>query len=240
MKVTWLLQGSILFESNGYRLLIDPYISDFVERKQGVTRMAPPPLKADRLKPSYIYCTHNHMDHVDPEGLPEIVKLNSGVRIGGPSSVQRKCVEIGLPGEIVDVMSIGTEYVKGPFKLTPVKAFHSDPESTGLRLEGDGLLIYISGDTLADPDLAEMVLKASGGRTSDFAFTCINGRLGNMNADEAVEVARKLKAKCVVPMHYGLFAENTVEPEPFLKSCAQNGIDAFKLIPGKTIEIKGA
>ena len=38
MKADRLPQGSLLFESDGYRLLIDPYISDFVERLHGIQK----------------------------------------------------------------------------------------------------------------------------------------------------------------------------------------------------------
>ena len=237
MKVTWLLQGSFLFESYAFRLLVDPYISDIVERKQGLKRMAPPPLPAERLKPSCIYCTHNHMDHFDPVGLPEIVKLNPRIRIGGPPSVQRKCVEIGIDTALVDVMDIGSKASRGPFKLTPVKAFHSDPESTGLLIEAEGMLVYLSGDTLSDETLVPQILKAAGGKAIDYAFICINGKLGNMNEAEALETVKRLKAKHVIPMHYGLFAENTVEPGPFVKACLKSGIEAFALEAGKPAEL---
>ncbi len=238
MKITWLLQGSFLIETYGYRLLVDPYISDVVEKRQGVTRMAPAPLPAERLNPSYIYCTHNHMDHVDPVGLPEILKLNPEVRVGGPISVQRKCAELGVNTSIVDVLSIGEKCQRGPFSLTPVKAFHSDPESTGILLEADGVLAYFSGDTLADDSLVPQILKAAGGRQIDYAFICINGRLGNMNEADALKTVKQLKAKCAVPMHYGLFAENTVEPGPFVRACVESGIESFELKAGKPVWIE--
>jgi L-ascorbate metabolism protein UlaG (beta-lactamase superfamily) len=238
MKTTWLLQGSFLFESKGYRLAIDPYISDFVERKEGLTRLAPPPLTAEGIKPSYIYCTHNHIDHLDPVGLPEILKLNPGIRVGGPVSIQRKFSDLKLDAALVDVMGVGSQCAKGPFTLTPVKAFHSDPESTGLLIEADGLLVYLSGDTLFKEELPGMVLEASGGRAPDYAFICINGKLGNMDAAQALETVKLLHAKVAVPMHYGLFAQNTADPDAFIASCEKAGVKALKLIPGKTTNLE--
>ncbi len=32
MKITWLGQAGLLFESNGIKLIVDPYLSDSVEK----------------------------------------------------------------------------------------------------------------------------------------------------------------------------------------------------------------
>ena len=44
------------------------------------------------------------------------------------------------------------------------------------------------------------------------AIICINGRLGNMNVDQAVQLTRELKPKLGIPTHYGMFASNTEDP----------------------------
>jgi L-ascorbate metabolism protein UlaG (beta-lactamase superfamily) len=237
MKATWLLQGSLLFEAQGFRLLIDPYISDFVEKKQNLTRLAPPPLTAQELKPSAIYCTHKHIDHLDPIGMPEILKLNPGVRVTGPVSIKATFEELKFDAALVDVVKVGESFQRGPFKLTAVKAYHSDPESTGLLIEADGKLVYLSGDTLFQEKLADDVLKAAGGRSPDYAFICINGKLGNMDAAQALATVKSLKAKVAVPIHYGLFAENTADPYAFLADCAKAGVKAMKLDAGKGVDL---
>ncbi|MDR3710774.1 MAG: family 16 glycosylhydrolase [Capsulimonadaceae bacterium] len=232
MKTTWLLQGSVLFESDGYRLLVDPYISDCVEQAQHLTRLAPPPLDAEALKPSAIYCTHDHMDHLDPVGLPEILRHNPDVRVAGPASVRNKFDTLGLDTSRVDVVEIGSRHAYGPFTLTIVKAFHTDPKSTGLLIEAEGLLIYLSGDTEFTDDLPRLILEASGGRAPDYALICINGQLHNMNVAEAAQTARLINATWAAPMHYGLFAENTASPEAFIASCEEAGVRAFAFETG--------
>ena len=47
----------------------------------------------------------------------------------------------------------------------------------------------------------------------DVAFLCINGRLGNMNVDEALITAQRIGAKINIPNHYDMFACKTV---PFI------------------------
>jgi L-ascorbate metabolism protein UlaG (beta-lactamase superfamily) len=38
-------------------------------------------------------------------------------------------------------------------------------------------------------------------------------------------------------MHYGLFAENTADPEPFIKACNDDGIKSFGMTPGEEYEL---
>ena len=46
-------------------------------------------------------------------------------------------------------------------------------------------------------------------------FICINGKLGNMNADEAVSIANAVKPSVAVPNHYDMFESNSENPEKF-------------------------
>ena len=49
----------------------------------------------------------------------------------------------------------------------------------------------------------------------EFLFICINGKLGNMNAEEAVRLTEVLEPKAAIPTHYGMFASNTEDPEAY-------------------------
>ena len=235
MDIIWLLQGSFLLVAAGYRLAVDPYVSHFVEQRDGVTRLAPPPLAAAALRPDFIYCTHHHIDHLDPAGLPQILAgAPPGCRLAGPASVAATCATLGIAG--AETVRIGVPFTAGPFTLTPVKAFHSDPAATGLLIGIEGRLIYLSGDTEWRDELPALILKAAG-RAPDLVIICINGRWGNMDAVQAVETVRKLGARAAIPMHYGLFAENTADPAGFLKDCTAAGIRAIALEPGKSVDL---
>ena len=58
----------------------------------------------------------------------------------------------------------------------------------------------------------------------DVMFVCINGRLGNMDYREAAKLAKALPCRVVVPNHYGMFAENTVDPDLFVNEMSGSGI----------------
>ena len=120
--------------------------------------------------------------------------------------------------------------------LTATPADHSDEYSVGLIIEADGKKIYISGDSLYYGGLVREVLEA-GGKDIDLALICINGKYGNMNIDQAVDVIKEINPKVASPMHYGLFAENTADPGLFVEKCTQAGIKTFLFEIGKTIEL---
>ena len=236
MNIIWLLQGSMILESGEYRLVIDPYISDYVEKNHGVTRLAPPPLSASEIRPSFIYCTHNHIDHLDPEGLPEILKLYKDCPVAGPISVVKECGKLGIrPAKLIQA-EIGKSFNAGPFELIPVKAYHSDPDSTGLIVKAEGKTIYISGDTEYCDELPSLIKKSAGPQI-DIAIICINGRLGNMNLEDAVKTVKLLEVRTAIPMHYGLFQQNTEDPVPFMNACKEAGMNSFMMKPGKSIKL---
>lgn len=67
MKITWLLQGGFLFEIANQRIVVDAYLSDIIESRQKLTRLATPPIPLEDLKPSIWICTHDHLYPVYPK-----------------------------------------------------------------------------------------------------------------------------------------------------------------------------
>jgi len=86
-----------------------------------------------------------------------------------------------------------------------------------------GWTIYHSGDSLLYDGLVEK-LNACG--PIDVAFVPINGNrperrvAGNMDGNEAAQLAHAIGARFAVPHHYGMFAFNTADPEElFIPEC---------------------
>ncbi|WP_339840798.1 MBL fold metallo-hydrolase [uncultured Maribacter sp.] len=231
LSITWLGQGSFLFEVNGTRLLVDPFLSDIVEQREGLKRLMAPPLQIKELQPDYIFITHNHLDHFDPIALPEIHKKYPTVPIYGPQSVMEKAQEMGFDRLVMHSVSIGKTYVLGCFLLAITPAYHSDPFAVGGVINTARTQIYLSADTTFSDTLVQEVKTLAKGEI-DVVLVCINGRLGNMNWQEAISLVDSLKPRMAIPMHYGMFAENTEDPIPFVKECKRRGTDSFELVPG--------
>lgn len=236
MKVTWLGQGGYLFETEGQRFIIDPFLSNIVEELQGFKRLVEPPYSIDELKPDFLFITHNHIDHFDPLAFPAIHEKYPSVTIAGPESVIKKAQELNFESSALVQVSKNKCYSFGCFKITATPAFHSDPFTVGCLLEAGGKLMYISSDTLFTPTLADEIGSLAQ-RTIDAIFICINGKFGNMNWSEAVTVVDQLKPQLAIPMHYGMFAENTEDPAKFIQACRSRRIDSIELMPGKEMII---
>jgi len=82
MKVTWLGQAGLLFEINGIKIIVDPYLSDSVEKVEPHNKRR---VAVDesflKIEPDIIILTHNHLDHTDPQTLEHYLNDNSGVLV---------------------------------------------------------------------------------------------------------------------------------------------------------------
>lgn len=218
MNITWLGQSGYLIEQAGKRLAIDPYLTDSLAVKQGLRRLAPPPLSVAELAPDAVFITHDHLDHFDPETLEPLLQQSPECPLAGPQSVVEHGRKMGVAERQLIPARLGESVQLPGFVVKPTPAKHSDPFAVGMLIEAGGQLIYVSGDTLYEPRLAGRI-GALAGQRLDAAFVCINGRLGNMNPTEAAELAAALEPAVAVPMHYGMFAENTADPHEFVAAC---------------------
>lgn len=195
-----------------------------------VTRLVPFPLTLKELNPHAMVCTHDHGDHLDPQTVEMIKHAYPRCVFAGPERAHRHLGALGVPGP--HLLEIGKQVGFGPFLLTPTYALHSDPTAVGLLLAVAGSKIYLTADTEFDERLFSPEAEEA-----DAVLICINGRLGNMNWREAVETIRRLRPAKAFPMHYGLFAENTEDPAPFIAACQDIGIASFEMPLGKPFRL---
>jgi L-ascorbate metabolism protein UlaG (beta-lactamase superfamily) len=76
----------------------------------------------------------------------------------------------------------------------------------------DGPTIYHTADT----EYFEGIGQEAAALGIDLMTICINGRWGNMGIPEAVKVTVMVDPAAVLPMHWGLFTENTADPQQFI------------------------
>ncbi|TCC96471.1 MBL fold metallo-hydrolase [Pedobacter hiemivivus] len=236
MIIKWIGQSGYILDAAGIRLVIDPYLSNSIEEIQGLKRMVPVPVAIEDLHPDYIYCTHNHLDHFDPQTILSILELYPMCKIIGPISVIEHAKRLKINGRNMVLIQQYESLELGGLKLTATPAFHSDPFSTGLLINDKQHTIYFSGDTEYVPELAGLITKMSGAKL-DLFFVCINGKLGNMNAEDAVRFSLDLNSEIVIPNHYGMFAENTADPSYFAFLCSAQGLNTKIMRIDTSIEL---
>ena len=201
MKLRFLGQSGYLLKTENSEIIIDPYLSDSVNRVAGRPRTLPIPIKAKDINCDAVICTHNHLDHLDPDTVTGICDNQLFVTTAeGKEELKR------LGKTNVETLSVGENKSIGDFKITAVFADHT-VEAFGLIVKAENKTLYFSGDTLYNEKLFEIA-----NYKPDISFICINGRLGNMNVDEALITAKKIGANINIPNHYDMFASNSENP----------------------------
>ena len=184
------------------------------------------------LKPDLVLVTHDHMDHLDPEGIPLVREAYPECRYAGPQRSYEHFLRLGIPETLVTPIPMNSVHTFGAFRVTSVFAVHSDPTACGYVMEAEGKKIYLSGDTNFDERL---LTPATKGMT--LMLICINGKLNNMNCGEALKCVRSQMPETALPMHIGLFAENTADPAPFVEECRKLGVKSFAMTAGEEFRL---
>ena len=213
----WLGQGGFDVALGDKRLIIDPYLSDSVVKVDGFKRVMPLPIEPKDLRADLIITTHDHQDHLDPDTIAYAPKGENAY--AGPESCLEHMRELGIQENQLHRLGSGDVMHLGEARIMGVPAVHTAPEAIGVFVEYHGVRLYFSGDTLYD-----RVLEDIGALRVDVMFICINGRLGNMDYHEAAKLAKILKPRVVVPNHYGMFVENTIDPQLFVDEMQGSGI----------------
>lgn len=205
IKIRWIGQSGYLLSDGKNEICIDPYLSNVVDRIAHRGRMVEAPFSPEELKSDVVICTHNHLDHVDIDAIPLMQKKDK--LFLAPCDAKEQLLECGV--EKYQPFDEGDTYCVGDFKLTAVFADHSVP-AVGVIVEHNGITMYFSGDTEYNGKLEELKKY-----NIDIMFICINGKLGNMNVEEAIKLTKIINPKVGVPTHYGMFESNTEDPKNY-------------------------
>ena len=227
----WLGQASVVLRVADATVYIDPFLSEYPDR------LAPPLFSPGEAAPAdYILCTHEHVDHFDPQTLSGMAQISPRVRFVVPLHLVEQVTALGISADRVLGTQPGEVLHLGPITLLAVPACHGlkAPPARysfdfverggkhlyrylGYILEIAGVRIYHAGDTVIYDGLVERLRE----QEIDVAFLPINGRsyfreqkdiVGNMDEREAADLAAAAGIKLLVPIHYDMFAANQGRP----------------------------
>jgi L-ascorbate 6-phosphate lactonase len=233
LSIFWLCQAGFVFKANrGQIVYVDPYLSDVVERVYGFKRMMACPITAGEVVADLIVCTHEHEDHMDTDALP-VVARESRTHFAGPIECVKQFKKMSIPPERCHLLEAGKEIVLEGISVKAVYADHGElaPDALGVILDFDGIKVYHTGDTAYRPEKFKPAVEAR----PDVLLPCINGRFGNLNAEEAALLARDTQPRVAIASHFWMFVEHNGDPGAFLEKCSQlaPGVQARVMKPGE-------
>ena len=200
MRVTWLGQAGLLFETDNKIIIVDPYLSDSVEKIEPQNKRRVPVDKSFfDIKPDIIVLTHNHLDHTDPDTLKHFITQDGNMLVLASGNAWNT-VRARFGGNNNYVMfNRHSEWTEGNIKFSAVKAEHSDEHAIGFIMESEGKRYYVTGDTLYNTDIFSDLPEGI-----DYVFLPVNGRGNNMNMEDGKRFCERIGAKAI-PLHCGLF-----------------------------------
>lgn len=214
MKITWLGQAGLLFQSNHHTVMIDPYLSDSVGAgNPELHRRVPVEPSVFAIQPDILVFTHCHLDHYDPETVSRFLTAESHITVLAPTSVFEDIRRTGGGSNYI-CFNCGTEWTEGNLRFSAVRAEHSDPYAIGVVIDDLSArkTYYITGDTLYNRDV---ILSLP--RHIDVVFLPVNGAGNNMNMTDAARFAHVIGAEYAVPLHWGLLDALSGADFPFAK-----------------------
>jgi L-ascorbate metabolism protein UlaG (beta-lactamase superfamily) len=219
MKISKYIHSCLLFEQDGYQLLVDPGKFSFAE---GLVT------PEDFAKVNTVVITHIHPDHFDPDNLEKIIELSKAT-VYTTDEVAKELNKKGIPS----ILLAEKEYQIGPFHLAVIAVKHQPlldsliPKMFGFILNGkilhpvdsfaDGLLKYQGMELLILPVTAPFTKEL-----------------------EIAAFADQLKPKHILPVHDGYVKEFFIKQryKVFEEHFKQSGIK-FHMVnqPGESILI---
>lgn len=210
MEIKWIGQGGLMIRHNDTLVLVDPYFSDSVGKVNPANKRL---IEVDEnifnARADVLVFTHNHLDHYDPETVEKLLDNDRRIHVLSPESVYYEVRKYKRKHDYL-LFNRHTEYSVNGLRFRAVKAAHSDSHPIGVIISCEGKNIYITGDTLYNSEIFDDI-----DVDIDEMYVVINGAGNNMNMIDAYRFTKRISPVTVVPVHWGMFALNDVNPNEF-------------------------
>jgi L-ascorbate metabolism protein UlaG (beta-lactamase superfamily) len=225
-RMCWLGHACLMLESDGQRILIDPFLT-------GNPAAA---AKADEMKPHFILVSHGHGDHV---GDTVAIAKRTGATVVANYEISEWMQKQGVDKVHGQQHGGGFNYPFGRVKLT--LAFHGSALPDGsnggnpcgfLITFKDGKKVYDAADTGLFGDMALI-----GEEGIDLAMLPIGDNF-TMGPDDALRAVKMIKPQKVVPIHYNTWELIAQDADAWAKRVRQETKTVPEILkPGGWIDL---
>ena len=206
MDIKYLGHSAFEFNTNGKKILIDPFL------------VSVPDYKPENIYD--IFVTHAHGDHL---GSAIEISKSTGAPITAVYELANYCTKKWVKTNDIG-LGARCDYSWG--KVTAVPAFHSSSTPDGVYggspcgfiFEIEGQVIYHAGDTALNSEM-KMIGEVY---QPDIVMLPVGGKY-TMDIEHAVIAAEWLGASEVIPMHYNTFDAISVDISDFERQIREIG-----------------
>lgn len=210
MKVKKYPQSHLVITGSSTKIIIDPGSITFAAG-----------FKPEEFQGADAYLiTHQHQDHMDPENIKNIV---NDELVYGNADVVAKLKSLGVEAKETHDRE---KFQVGEFDITPIDLPHCKMQDGTDGPPNTGFLINNVFFHPGDGD------KAPQGLTSHNLALPIAGPTITM--DKALQFAKDLQAKVVIPIHFDYFK---ADPNEFKNIASPSGIEVRPLASGQETEL---
>ena len=195
MKITMIGHSTLLIETNGQKVVTDPYFGAW--GNIAYRRLKPPALPRETLRDTHmVLLSHNHWDHVDRPFLRSLavdVPVVTPWQTASLTRLQGAKKVVGLkPWE---------SWQMGEIRITAVPAIHL-AATLGYVVQSESKQIYFAGDTYFGAFMQQIGQQF---QLEAVLMPVTTYRLPmTMGEQQAVRAAQALRPGVIIPIHLGI------------------------------------
>ncbi|WNB17043.1 MBL fold metallo-hydrolase [Marivirga arenosa] len=252
LQVNWLGHAAILLHKNGKYVLLDPMLGNRASpfSFMGPERFSAPPISAQDLPElDAVVFSHDHYDHLDYETIKKIADKTKLFYV--PTGVRATLEYWGVKSEKIKEFSWWDTNSENGISITATPARHFSGRLFSQNntfwatwvIDIDGDKIYFGGDTGIFKGFGEIDKKLGPFKLALLPIGAYNEAWHDihMDAGEAVEAFKQMRADYMFPIHWGTFdlaLHSWYEPIHELEEMAQkNDIPLISKPQGKWFQL---